>query len=104
MKTIDHTTALGARSPAASIPQTRLPKAATRLLGLLNRLKIGTLTLYAPDGNSQVFGTHEAPFAALNIHRWEVCAEVLKSATSVLPKATWPATGIRPTWPRCCVC
>ena len=79
MKTIDHTTALGARSPAASIPQTRLPKAATRLLGLLNRLKIGTLTLYAPDGNSQVFGTHEAPFAALNIHRWEVCAEVLKS-------------------------
>ena len=77
MKTVDVDVA--AAAAAAKIPHTSLPKAATRLLGLLTRLKIGTLTLHAPDGNWQVFGTHEAPFAALHIHRWEVCAEVLKS-------------------------
>jgi len=79
IKTADLSTAPGARSAATHIPQTSLPKAAMRLLSLLTRLKIGTLTLYAPDGNNQVFGTHAAPFAALHIHRWEVCAEVLKS-------------------------
>jgi cyclopropane-fatty-acyl-phospholipid synthase len=79
MKTADHANALGAASSAKQIPHASLPKAATRLLGLLTRLKIGTLTLHAPYGNCQVFGTHEAPFAALHIHRWSVCAEVLKS-------------------------
>jgi len=79
IKTADLSTAPGARSATTHIPQTSLPKAAMRLLSLLTRLKIGTLTLYAPDGNNQVFGTHAAPFAALHIHRWEVCAEVLKS-------------------------
>ena len=79
MKTVDVDVDVAAAAAAAKIPHTSLPKAATRLLGLLTRLKIGTLTLHAPDGNWQVFGTHEAPFAALHIHRWEVCAEVLKS-------------------------
>ena len=79
MKTADHATALGAASHTAHIPNASLPKAATRLLGLLTRLKIGTLTLHAPDGHVQVFGTHEAPFATLHIHRWAVCTEVLKS-------------------------
>jgi cyclopropane-fatty-acyl-phospholipid synthase len=79
MKTADPTTASRTLSAAAQIPHASLPKAATRLLGLLTRLKIGTLTVHAPDGNFQVFGTHEAPFAALHIHRWEMCAEVLKS-------------------------
>lgn len=79
MKTADHATALGAAGAVAQISHSTLPKAATRLLGLLTRLKIGTLTLHAPDGNYQVFGTHAAPFAALHIHRWEVCTEVLKS-------------------------
>ena len=79
MKTANSATDLGAVSAASQIPHASLPRAATRLLGLLTRLKIGTLTLHAPDGNCQVFGTHEAPFAALHIHRWSVCAEVLKS-------------------------
>ena len=79
MKTANPATDLGAASAATQIPHASLPKAATRLLGLLTRLKIGTLTLHSPDGNCQVFGTHEAPFAALHIHRWSVCAEVLKS-------------------------
>ena len=79
MKTADTATIAGTPAATARIPHVSLPKAATRLLGLLARLKIGTLTLHAPDGNYQVFGTHEAPFAALHIHRWEMCAEVLKS-------------------------
>ena len=77
MKTADHAQALGSR--ATIIAHASLPKAAARLLSLLTRLKIGTLTVHAPDGNLQVFGTHEAPFAALHIHRWDMCAEVLKS-------------------------
>jgi cyclopropane-fatty-acyl-phospholipid synthase len=77
MKTADHAQALGQR--ATTIAHASLPKAAARLLSLLTRLKIGTLTVHAPDGNNQVFGTHEAPFATLYIHRWEMCAEVIKS-------------------------
>ena len=79
IKSADLSTVPAASSHAARIPSAHLPKAALRLLGLLTRLKIGTLTLYAPDGHEQVFGTHAAPFAVLHIHRWEVCAEVLKS-------------------------
>ncbi len=77
MKTADHAQSLGSR--ANTISHASLPKAATRLLSLLTRLKIGTLTVHAPDGHQQVFGTHEAPFAAVHIHRWDMCAEVLKS-------------------------
>ena len=77
MKTADHAQSLGGR--ATTISHASLPKAATRLLSLLTRLKIGTLTVHAPDGNQQVFGTLAAPFASLHIHRWDVCAEVIKS-------------------------
>lgn len=83
MKTADYATALGAASTAPQIVHANLPKAATRLLGLLTRLKIGTLTLHAPDGSCQVFGTHAAPLvvpcATLHIRNWAVCAKVLKS-------------------------
>jgi cyclopropane-fatty-acyl-phospholipid synthase len=57
----------------------RLPQAARRVMALLARLKVGTLTLYGPDGVAHVFGNHQAPFATLHIQRWEVCAAVLKS-------------------------
>ncbi|WP_369910077.1 class I SAM-dependent methyltransferase [Limnohabitans sp. MMS-10A-192] len=68
----------GAMAPvaAASVP---LPQAAKRVMALLARLKVGTLTLYGPDGAVHVFGNHQAPFATLHIQRWEVCAAVLKS-------------------------
>jgi cyclopropane-fatty-acyl-phospholipid synthase len=79
MKTVDNAQAMAPQAHAAQIPHATLPKAAARLLRLLSRLKIGTLTVHAPDGNNQVFGTHQAPFAALHVHRWDMCAEVLKS-------------------------
>jgi cyclopropane-fatty-acyl-phospholipid synthase len=56
MKTAQNAQTMGQRN-SATIAHASLPKAAARLLGLLTRLKIGTLT----------------------IHRWEMCAEVLKS-------------------------
>jgi cyclopropane-fatty-acyl-phospholipid synthase len=77
LKTDTKPQAMGAA--AVAISHVHLPKAATRLLRLLTRLEIGTLTVHGPDGNNQVFGTHAAPFAALHIHRWAVCSEVLKS-------------------------
>ncbi|MFM8691213.1 MAG: class I SAM-dependent methyltransferase [Limnohabitans sp.] len=61
--------------PAASA----LPAAARRVLGLLQRLQTGTLTLTGPEGQERVFGTHAAPHAHLVVHRWELCAEVLRS-------------------------
>jgi cyclopropane-fatty-acyl-phospholipid synthase len=73
------TTMKTAVDTAAQIPRNRLPRGARRVIALLGRLKTGTLTVHAPDGNCQVFGTHQAPFAALHIHRWEVCTQVLKS-------------------------
>ena len=74
MQTTLNTAALSASSLPAS-----LPAAARRVIGLLARLKVGTLTLHGPDGSQQVFGTHAAPFASMHIERWDVCAAVLKS-------------------------
>ena len=68
----------GVMAPVAAANH-RLPQAARRVMALLARLKVGTLTLYGPDGVAHVFGNHQAPFATLHIQRWEVCAAVLKS-------------------------
>ena len=56
-----------------------MPRAAKRVLALLQRLRVGTLHVHGPDGSAQVFGTHQAPFATIHIHRWDMCAEVIKS-------------------------
>ena len=72
-------TTLNTTTRTTPIVPARLPAAARRVIGLLARLKVGTLTLQGPDGGQQIFGTHQAPFATLNIQRWDVCAAVLKS-------------------------
>jgi cyclopropane-fatty-acyl-phospholipid synthase len=64
---------------AVTLPPQELPRAAKRVLALLQRLRVGTLHVHGPGGYAQVFGTHQAPFAAIHIHRWDMCAEVLKS-------------------------
>ena len=64
---------------AAPVQPHALPAAARRVLALLARLRVGTLTLHGPSGEMQVFGTHAAPHAQIHIRRWDVCAEVLKS-------------------------
>lgn len=70
---------LNAAASSVASANPRLPQAARRVMALLARLKVGTLTLYGPDGAQHVFGNHQAPFASLHIRRWEVCAAVLKS-------------------------
>ena len=64
---------------AVTLPSQELPRAAKRVLALLQRLRVGTLHVHGPGGYAHVFGTHQAPFAAIHIHRWDMCAEVLKS-------------------------
>jgi cyclopropane-fatty-acyl-phospholipid synthase len=55
------------------------PRSAKTALALLRRLKQGTLTVQAPDGSQQRFGSGQAPHASLHLHNWSVCELALKS-------------------------
>ena len=66
-------------APSFSIPQ-GTPAAARTVLGLLQRLAHGSLTVQLPDGSMQFFGTHGAqPHAALRLTNWNACSAALKS-------------------------
>ena len=69
-----------------SLPQ-GLPSAARRLLGLLARLRIGTLDMQTPDGRMLRFGSGAAPRAALHLSDWGWCADVLRSGDVGLGEA-----------------
>jgi len=66
-------------SSSRSVAQDRMPAAAKRLLGLLERLQHGTLSVHLPDGTDRRFGNQQAPFASIQIHDWAMCTETLKS-------------------------
>ena len=66
-------------SSSRSVAQDRMPAAAKRLLGLLERLQHGTLSVHLPEGTDRRFGNQQAPFASIQIHDWAVCTETLKS-------------------------
>lgn len=66
-------------SSSRSVAQDRLPAAAKRLLGLLERLQHGTLSVHLPDGTDRRFGNQQAPFASIQIHDWAMCTDTLKS-------------------------
>jgi cyclopropane-fatty-acyl-phospholipid synthase len=66
-------------SSSRSVAQDSMPAAAKRLLGLLERLQHGTLSVHLPDGTDRRFGNQQAPFASIQIHDWAVCTETLKS-------------------------
>lgn len=72
-------TSASAQHSTAAMQTQVLPAAARRVLTLLARLRVGTLTLHGPSGEVQVFGTHAAPHAQIHIRRWALCAEVLRS-------------------------
>jgi cyclopropane-fatty-acyl-phospholipid synthase len=61
------------------------PAAARSALGLLARLRHGSLTVQLPDGTVQVFGEpaapdHRAPHGAMiTLHNWNICTATLKS-------------------------
>ena len=59
-----------------------LPAAARTVLGLLQRLRHGSLTLQWPDGRVQHYGQPPAasgPTAVMHLHNWNVCAAAMKS-------------------------
>ncbi len=58
---------------------THLPRAARRLLALLERIPHGTLKLTGPHGYERVFGQDTSgPQAELQIKDWRVCQETLR--------------------------
>ncbi len=72
-------------SAALALPQDA-PFTARRVLRLLQRLRVGVLTVILPDGSQHRFGqAHEdhagsqVPHAALHLHNWNVFAAALKS-------------------------
>ncbi|MBT9594452.1 MAG: class I SAM-dependent methyltransferase [Vitreoscilla sp.] len=66
-----------ARPTEASLPAASA--AARSALGLLHRLRVGTLTLQCPDGQILQFGTGDAPHAGLRLTSWAVFGAVLRS-------------------------
>ena len=60
-----------------------MPSAARRVLGLLQRLKRGTLHVQWPDGSTQQFGETPAQgpalHASLHLHNWKPLTQALKS-------------------------
>ncbi len=67
-------------APRFSLPQDA-PSSARTVLGLLQRLVHGSLTVRLPDGSVQHFGAAPGagPTASLTLRNWEVCSAALKS-------------------------
>jgi cyclopropane-fatty-acyl-phospholipid synthase len=74
-------TATETRTPmeASSSLPAGAPAAARTVLGLLQRLVHGTLSVQLPDGTLKHFGGGPGPSAGLHLHNWNVCAAALKS-------------------------
>ena len=64
--------------PAQSLPP-GAPAAARTVLGLLQRIRHGQLSVQLPGGEVRRFGADGGPSASLRLHNWNVCAAVLKS-------------------------
>ena len=61
-------------------PHTDIPLGARVFCALLQRIRVGHLTLVAPDGSIQVFGkSSEAPGATLQIHDWRACRQIMRA-------------------------
>lgn len=86
MNTLTASALRPAASHSHSHAATDLPAPAQAVLRLLQGLRHGVLTLYAPDGHAMVFGQADTPDASppplqaqLHVHHWRVCAAALRS-------------------------
>jgi cyclopropane-fatty-acyl-phospholipid synthase len=63
-------------------PRSRVPpRAARALLGVLEGVRAGALTLLAPDGQRHVYGGREpGPCATLRLRDWRVADDILRAA------------------------
>jgi len=68
-----------AASPTGFALPRNAPAAARTVLQLLQRLRVGSLTLTLPDGSMQRLGSSDGPHASLQLHNWNMCSAVLKS-------------------------
>ncbi len=66
------------RHPSFVLPK-GTPAAAATVLGLLQRLRHGSLTLQFPDGSMHRFGGNASPHATIALHNWNACSASLKS-------------------------
>ncbi|VVE01257.1 cyclopropane-fatty-acyl-phospholipid synthase [Pandoraea pneumonica] len=61
-------------------PHSAIPLSARLFLRLLERIRVGHLTLIAPDGTQHVFGDpHTSPGATLQIHDWRACRRIVQA-------------------------
>ena len=67
-------------APPSTLPPSA-PAAARALLSLLRQLRVGTLDLQLPDGESAHFGSgaDDEPRAAMRLQNWKVCSAALRS-------------------------
>jgi cyclopropane-fatty-acyl-phospholipid synthase len=68
-----------APQPAGFALPRHAPAAARTTLQLLQRLRIGSLTLQLPDGTVQRFGGGAGPLASMRLNNWNVFGASLKS-------------------------
>jgi len=64
--------------PVFGANNAHIPTAARLVIGLLNNLRIGSLEVRLPDGQTQRFGQGE-PSAQITLSNWNVCGASLKS-------------------------
>jgi len=59
--------------------QSRAPVAARMMLALLERIKVGTVVLTTPDGETCRFAATPEPYVELHIHDWSACRQIMQS-------------------------
>ena len=59
--------------------QARVPVAARMMLSLLERIKVGTLVLTTPEGETCRFAATAEPYVELHIHDWSACRQIMQS-------------------------
>ncbi len=65
-------------APIEHEPSTPMPARARLVVRVLEKLRVGSLTVRFPDGRSQAFG-HGAPHAEMALANWNVCEAALRS-------------------------
>ncbi len=64
---------------SSKVDLSNAPASVKQVLSLLGRLRIGTLELNTPEGETLYFGTHQEPKARLDLYSWEAATAALKS-------------------------
>ena len=85
---------------AVSNVSATLPWYARTILSLLEKIRVGQLTLVSPDGEKFIFrGSQSGIEASIQIHDWSVCKACLKSGDIGLAETyidgLWDSTDVQ---------